>query len=200
MSRLWVFWIALFLMPVTSQADDQQALWEALQDGGKVILMRHATVDSDIGDSFIRDESCFTEKNLNELGERQVKAINSAFKQRAIRIDKVWASPYCRTKDTAKLAFGKFEVSPLLKLIRAVPEQVGKEHQAQIRKILSSYQQEANMVMVTHRPNIADITNIRLEPAQMIVFEPLGDGLFDVLGVLEVPIANHDEQALPLSQ
>ena len=141
-----------------------------------------------MGESFVLDDSCFTEKNLSDFGKQQALAIHTEFQKRGIAIDQIWSSPYCRTKDTAELAFKRYEVSSLLHLIRTVPEKIAEENQNQIRKILSNYQNPANMVMVTHRPNIADIANIRLQPAQMIVFEPLGDGLFDVLGVLDIPV------------
>lgn len=181
---LTFFWF----ISINSQASDQQELWQALEDGGKVIMMRHATVDQSIGESFVLDESCFTEKNLNEFGQQQAKSIYAAFQQHNIKVGQVLTSPYCRTKDTARLAFGHFEISPMLHLIRTIPDDKAAANLAEVRGILSQYQESDNLVLVTHRPNIADITNIRLKPAQMVVFEPLGEGLFDVLGTLDVPV------------
>ena len=188
MWRSLILAVSFLVLPIASQANDLEELWQALKDGGKVIMLRHAVVDPDMGESFVLDDSCFTEKNLSDFGKQQALAIHTEFQKRGIAIDQIWSSPYCRTKDTAELAFKRYEVSSLLHLIRTVPEKIAEENQNQIRKILSNYQNPANMVMVTHRPNIADIANIRLQPAQMIVFEPLGDGLFDVLGVLDIPV------------
>lgn len=179
---------SLAFVSLSSQANEQHELWQDLKDGGKVVMMRHATVDQSIGESFVLDESCFTEKNLNEFGEQQAKAIAQVLSENHIKVGQVLTSPYCRTKDTAKLAFGRFEISPLLHLVRTIPVEKGAANLEQVRKLLSDYQGVDNLFMVSHRPNIADITNIRLQPAQMIVFEPLGDGLFDVLGVLEVSV------------
>lgn len=192
MWRLFFVLTTLLFLPFSTQASDEQSLWEALQEGGKVIMMRHAVVDPDMGDSSILDASCFSEKNLADFGKQQAKSIMQAFEEHAIEVGKVWASPYCRTKETAKLAFGNYAVSELLHLVRTVPDEKAHASQTKIRQILSDYSESANMVMVTHRPNIAEITNQRLKPAQMVIFEPLGDGLFDVLGILEVPVTSVD--------
>lgn len=172
-----------------AKAQEQAAeLWQALQQGGKVIMMRHASVDRTMGESFLLDDSCFSEKNLDEFGIKQAKAIKTAFKQQHVKVGKVYASPHCRTKDTAELAFGQFEVNPILRLIRAIPDEQAAVNMTKVRQILSDYQQPENLVLVTHRPNVAEITNQRLGVAQMAIFEPLGDGLFDFLGVLSVPV------------
>ncbi|QCU91058.1 histidine phosphatase family protein [Thiomicrorhabdus sediminis] len=188
--KAWFIAALILFSPwsLSAQDTDNAELWQALQAGGKVVLMRHAHVDRSIGDSFIQDESCFTEKNLDELGKQQAQAINQAFAKHEIKVGQVFSSSYCRTKDTAELAFGTFQVNPILKLIRAIPVEQAKANMAEVRNLISDYQGGDNLIMVTHRPNIAEITNVRLDVAQMAVFEPLGDGLFDFLGVLAVPV------------
>lgn len=188
--RAFTFVLSVMLLPsiVWAQTEaDQSEFWQALKEGGKVVLIRHAEIDRSVGDSFLLDESCFSEKNLNELGQNQAKAIGEAFRHNAIAVNQVFASPHCRTKDTAKLAFGDFKINPLLRLSKALTPEKASANQDKVRQLISSYQAEGNLILVTHRPNIGGLANIRVETAEMVIIEPLGDGLYDIVERLKLP-------------
>ncbi|MDY0135962.1 MAG: histidine phosphatase family protein [Thiomicrospira sp.] len=171
------------LFSYQTQANDDNAFWQALQSGGKVVLIQHAKLDEAVGDPFSLDPSCFIERNLSDEGRQQAQAIGQAFRDHQIKIDAVWASPHCRTKDTAELAFGQYEIKPELRLIRALTEEQAKLNINQLKKIISDYQGQGNLVMVTHRPNIGELIHQRVQPGYVAVIEPLGDGLFDLVAI-----------------
>ncbi|MDX1352361.1 MAG: histidine phosphatase family protein [Thiomicrorhabdus sp.] len=183
MKNLKILLVALFTFLITPvvQAEDATAFWQALKEGGKVVLVRHAEVDSSMGDSFLLDDSCFSEKNLNDFGRQQAKEIHKQFVQHKIQIDKVLASPHCRTKETAELAFGEFTVTPVLRLTKALTPEQANDNIAKTKKLIADFTKQGNLILVTHRPNIGEIVSIRVEPSEMVVIEPLGDGLFDVI-------------------
>jgi hypothetical protein len=88
------------------------ALVDALRDGGYVIFFRHAaTTRSGQPDDDLT--TCATQRNLNAEGRRQARAIGAAFRELDIPVGRVIASPYCRTKDTARLAFGRVDETTL---------------------------------------------------------------------------------------
>ena len=165
-------------------SDDSDAeFWQALQSGGKVVLVQHAKLDEAVGDPFSLDPSCFIERNLSAEGQHQAKAIGQAFRDHNINIDAVWASPHCRTKDTAELAFGTFEIKPVLRLIRALSEEQAKQNIAELKQLIGNYQGQGNLVLVTHRPNIGELIHQRVQPGYVAVVEPLGDSLYDLIAI-----------------
>ena len=166
-----------------TQADENNVFWQALQSGGKVVLMQHAKLDDQVGDPFSLDPSCFIERNLSDEGRQQAQAIGQAFRDHQIKIDNVWASPHCRTKDTAQLAFGQYEIKPELRLIRALPEDQANQNMANIKRLIADYTGDGNLILVTHRPNIGELIHQRVQPGYVAVIEPLGDGLFDLIAI-----------------
>ena len=190
MLRIFLFTFStfsLFFLNSVAHAESTTAsnFWQALQAGGKVVLVRHAEIDRSFGDSFLLDDSCFSEKNLNELGRNQANAIHKQFKTHTIAIEQVLASPHCRTKDTAEIAFGDFKVEPLLRLTKALTVEQANENIKRVRQMIGNYQGKGNLILVTHRPNIGELALIRVEPAEMVILQPLGDGLFDVVARLQ---------------
>lgn len=191
MKRVWKAWVfgsvwvwSLFGAPSWAEGSGDD-FWAALQEGGKVVLIRHAQIDREFGDAFLLDSSCFSERNLNEDGKAQAKKIGEEFRAHDIQVDQVLASPHCRTRDTARLAFGEFEVMPELRLIRALPEEKAKANLQVTRQLISQFKGDGNLILVTHRPNIGELIYQRLQPGEMAVLEPLGsepgDTVFDLI-------------------
>jgi phosphohistidine phosphatase SixA len=180
----WLYWTTTTLaLSLSTQALADNEFWQALKEGGKVVLVQHAKIDDQVGDPFSLDPSCFIERNLSEEGRQQAKAIGEAFKQHQIPIEAVWSSPHCRTKDTADLAFDDYQIKPELRLIRALPEEQAKRNITQLKQLIGNYQGQANLILVTHRPNIGELIHQRVSPGYVIVLQPLGDGLFDTLAI-----------------
>src|SRR5215471_3402934 len=87
-----------------------EALFAALKQGDYIIYLRHAASNTSQNDADPIDvKDCATQRNLSEDGRTMAKEIGAAFKALSIGVDKVLSSPYCRTKDTAILAFGRAE-------------------------------------------------------------------------------------------
>ena len=92
---------ALLAMLTVTPAHADEAIWSALKDGGKVVLMRHAAVDRSSGNPTLHTSGdCSKELNLSKLGREQAKRIGEMFRARGIFTGDVLASPYCRTMDT----------------------------------------------------------------------------------------------------
>jgi virginiamycin B lyase len=85
-----------------------RALVRALQDGGYVIYFRHAATDFSREDTNKRNlRDCRTQRNLNAKGRAHARAIGRGFRELRIPVGTVLASRYCRTRQTASLAFGR---------------------------------------------------------------------------------------------
>ncbi len=71
-----------------ARADDEQ-VWSALRQGGKVILFRHTHVDIRDGIGHLAPGNCAEEVNLSTSGVEQAKRIGEAFRAHSIAVGEV---------------------------------------------------------------------------------------------------------------
>jgi phosphohistidine phosphatase SixA len=83
-------------------------LIEALREGGYVIYVRHARTDSSQEDTDL--SSCETQRNLNERGRADAASIGQAWSALNIPVGRLISTEYCRTHETAALAFGEPDI------------------------------------------------------------------------------------------
>jgi phosphohistidine phosphatase SixA len=96
--------------PAAGQALGGKALLAALKQGGYVLYFRHTATDFSKNDSQMRGmDDCANQRPLSDHGRTQAKEIGAAIRKLKLPIGDVQASPYCRTVETATLAFGKTE-------------------------------------------------------------------------------------------
>jgi hypothetical protein len=108
--RLWLSGLcALVVAALSGEAmADDATVWSALQQGGKVIIMRHADAPGPEqgreGDpSGFRLDDCATQRNLSNNGRRQAAILGDRIREHNVRIARVMSSPWCRAKETAEL-------------------------------------------------------------------------------------------------
>lgn len=187
-------WLTRTLLPVlllsalaVSSVMADEALWAALKDGGKVVLMRHAAVERGASPLQYTPGDCNQEMNLSQVGRAQAQKIGELFRKHGIPVGDVLASPYCRTMDTAKIAFGNAKPSEALRLLEALPPAQAEQITAQAMKLIGEYKGKANLVLVTHEPNIVALAFETVETAGIFVLAPKGADQFDNLGKLPAP-------------
>lgn len=187
-------WLTRTLLPVlplstlaVPNAMAHEALWSALKDGGKVVLIRHAVVERGISPLKYTPGDCSQDVNLSQVGRKQAQKVGEAFRARGIPIGDVLASPFCRAMDTAKLAFGNAKPSDALRLIEGISAQEIARINAQASRLIGSYKGKANLILVTHQPNVEAIALESLENAGMLVLQPKSGEEFDVLGRIPAP-------------
>lgn len=163
-------------------ADDP--LWKTLQKGGYVLLIRHGPTDTMTHSTHPKAEfeNCVSQNNLSPEGQAAAKRIGKAFKKRRIPIGEVYASPYCRTQDTARLAFGKYQVWDALDLATSFTEEEANLRNAKVAERTGTYKGKKNMVLVTHKPNVDALTLELIEPGTVLVLQPSGNSEFQVIG------------------
>jgi len=177
-------WLPLCVTEVVADTDD--AIWEALQAGGKVLLLRHARIERDEGsaDPRVRDPSCRAEAKLSAQGRQDAAELGRRFRAQQVPVSRVRHSPYCRTADTAVIAFTQASPAAFLSLIEGLPPDAAAEQTAQLQQVISAYAEDGVLILVTHRPNIAAVSFELLGHLDALVLAPDGAGGFDELGVL----------------
>jgi phosphohistidine phosphatase SixA len=188
-SRTPVFLLCLFVLltpsPGRAGANDEQ-LWAALKQGGKVILMRHTHVNIREGIGHLAPGNCAEEVNLSPRGVEQAKRIGEAFLAHGIAVGEVLTSPYCRCIDTGTLAFGRATPVQYLRPPGTVSEDQAKLNQERVVQEIVKHRDPSNLVMITHDLNIADVVlEDTVLMGEFFVVQPKGTD-FDVLGKIQL--------------
>jgi len=164
-------------------------VWEQLQKGGYVLLMRHAQTEPGTGDPpgyTLAD--CRTQRNLSSEGRAQARRTGEAFRTRGIVVNEVRSSAWCRCMDTAMLAFDNASVWPALNSLFDAPER--REAQSeQVQAFVRSVQPPRNVMLVTHQVNITALTGEPVASGEIVVVKAAAkpDGELTVVGRLKVP-------------
>src|SRR5579864_6484233 len=99
-------------------------------------LRRTATdpMQNDAGMTSFTD--CGHQRNLVDKGRHDAQMIGGSIRALAIPVEKVLASPYCRTVETAELAFGRIE--KLNEVRYNGPVQPGEDRYVDMRKLIAT--------------------------------------------------------------
>jgi phosphohistidine phosphatase SixA len=179
--------VLIFSSDSRAYASDEE-MWQKLAAGGLVVLMRHASTNSGnaSGNPLLRDPSCSAERNLSAQGKEEAAHIGRMFKSKGIPVGAVLASPYCRTVETATIAFGSVKSTPYLSLLEVLSANQAETASAQLVQKIGSYKGEKNLILVTHAPNIDAVAFDPVEKAAFLVLKPLGNDEFDELGKINL--------------
>ena len=153
----------------------------ALRQGGYVLYFRHTATDfSQNDDRMTGYEDCARQRNLTDEGRADARAIGTAIRSLGIPIGEVLASPFCRTRETAELIFGRYTVSPA---VRGGPAAAEAGRYADLRLLLSRpTPANANIAIASHgNPFVAVVGGPYLAEGEAAVIEPLGNSWFRVV-------------------
>jgi phosphohistidine phosphatase SixA len=171
--RLALLSVLLFLSP--AWAEPSPEVLRELRQGGYVLYLRHTSTDFSQNDSRMTSfEDCASQRNLTDRGRDEARAIGEHVKRLKIPIDEVLTSPYCRTMETARLAFGKATATGD---VRGGPASDAGGRYAALRKLLSTkVPKRQNLVISSHgNPFHAVAGPPYLAEGEMAVVNPEGD-------------------------
>lgn len=147
---------ALFLLPLVSAA---QALPPV--QGGDVLLMRHALAPGGGDPPGLRLGDCRTQRNLSDEGRAQARAIGERLRALPVPVTALWASPWCRTQETARLAFPALTVQTQPAFGSFFGEREREAAQTrEARRLLEGWRGPGLLLVVTHQVNITALTEV----------------------------------------
>ena len=141
--------------PVRAQMLSGPALVKALQAGGHVIVMRHASSPSQIPEK-PNPDNVPPERQLDEQGRRTATAMGEALRRLKIPIGETLTGPAYRTRETAR-RMGLPNPRPAAELGEITgPMLPASKAQAEwLQKKVTELPRGTNTVLVTHVPNIS---------------------------------------------
>jgi virginiamycin B lyase len=173
--------------PSPTAAPSGPRVVESLRRGGHILYFRHAATDPQPDDADPVDfDDCDTQRNLSNQGRRQSRSIGRAIKRLDIPIGRVLASPFCRTHQTARLAFGKATVANRLENLETAQDDTERQQRIEALSALLSEPpgEGSNTVLVGHGFNITDTADVALAEGEAAVFMPRGENGFRLVARL----------------
>lgn len=163
------------------------AIVAALKSGGYIVYIRHTATDFSKNDEKMRDfDDCANQRNLTDAGREQARLIGAAWRSLKLPLGRVLASPFCRTREVAQLAFGRYERALE---VRGGPGTAGDpvRYQPLARLLASVPAKGTNDVIVSHgnpyqalHPGTA-----YLREGEAAIIRPLPDGGHEVYGRID---------------
>jgi phosphohistidine phosphatase SixA len=159
-----------------------------LRRGGLVLVVRHATTDTSEADGDpVNLDDCRTQRNLSAPGRTEARGIGREVRRLGVPVGVVLASPFCRTRETARLAFsGRATTSRTLVDIGAESDTARQHQTLAVRRLLGTKPAAGTVtVLVTHGSVVAEVTGITVGEGESLVFRPHGNRRFDLIGRID---------------
>lgn len=176
--------LAIMLLPagIGPANSAESTVFDALRDGGHVLLLRHAIAPG-FGDPAGFDPSdCTTQRNLSADGRAQARALGARLRAEGLGNLPVLSSVWCRCQETAReLALTEPVVHAGLNSFfqdRARRDTIV----AALRDLLAALADGDSAVLVTHQVNIQAITGRSVASGAGLVVRPDATGQVVVVG------------------
>jgi phosphohistidine phosphatase SixA len=181
--KFFKFFIILISLTTPIKADLNKKLLSQLEEGGKLIFIRHAYAPGSGDPNNFNLNDCSTQRNLSNEGREQSKYIGEFFKKNKISIDKVLSSEWCRCKETAKIAFKNFSTNSFLNSFFSFEYVKNKDKQIKmLNDYVKKFKSEKNLILVTHYVLIFEVLNYAPSSGEIVV----SDKNFNILGTIKI--------------
>ena len=178
------FFIIIFIFLTTPiKADLDKKLLNQLEDGGKLIFIRHAYAPGNGDPAGFNLNDCSTQRNLSDDGRKQAQRIGEFFTKNKIEIDKVLSSEWCRCKETAKIAFKNYSTNSFLNSFYSSKFSKNKDKQVKaFNYYIKNLEIEKNLIFVTHYVFISEVLNYGPSSGEIVV----SDKNLNIIGSIEI--------------
>jgi phosphohistidine phosphatase SixA len=137
-----------------------------------VALIRHGNAPPGYGGDppGFKIEDCRTQRNLDEQGRGEARALGDAFRAHGVRVDRVLSSPWCRCLDTARLmAVGPVETSWAL-----VPDVAPgfSPRLRELKEVVAAWRGPGTLVLVTHAFTVRALLGFLPMQGETVVLKP----------------------------
>ena len=178
------FFFIIFISLTTSiKADLNKNLINQLEDGGKLIFIRHAFAPGNGDPNNFNLNDCSSQRNLNLIGRKQAKDIGEFFRENKIKIYKVLSSEWCRCKETADIAFNNYSTNSFLNSFYSSKYAKNKDKQVEaLIDYVKKFKSDKNLIFVTHYVLISEVLNYGPSSGEIVV----SDKNFNIVGTVEI--------------
>ena len=178
-----MFIIIFISLTTPIKADLYKNLINQLEEGEKLIFIRHAYAPGNGDPDGFNLNDCSTQRNLSEEGRKQAQRIGEFFDKNKIEIDKVFSSEWCRCKETAKIAFKNYSTNSFLNSFYSSRFSKNKDKQVKaFNNYIKNLESKKNLILVTHYVFISEILNYGPSSGEIVV----SDKNLNIIGNIEI--------------
>ena len=175
--------IIFILLTHSIKANSKELLIEAIKEGGKLIFIRHAYAPGSGDPANFNIKDCSTQRNLNQEGRDQSIAIGLSFKKHKIPIENIISSQWCRCKETALIAFEKFETKTFLNSFYSINFSNNRNQQIKdLKEYVDQWHSKKNLILITHYVVISEVLEYNPSSGEIVV----ADKNFKKLGSIKI--------------
>jgi phosphohistidine phosphatase SixA len=191
---LTVLFIGLVFGSAWGQSSPSAAdVLEALRGGGYIIVLRHGATHTDQADTDpLNLDNIAKQRQLNDKGRADAKAIGDLFKAVGVPIGKSYSSRFNRAVETARLVGGK-EPQATLDVseggLVVSPDENNRRTQALRAMVGTAPEPGTNTLVVTHKPNILDAFGkdwFEVKEGEASIFKPAGGGKYALIARVQM--------------
>lgn len=185
-------WALLFICNTVAAAAEAEPnlltaneMIKRLQTGGYIMYIRHGATDQSQSDMDLSDFGrCDLQRNLSDVGKLESRIMGDALQKLNIKVNDVYTSPYCRTVDTAKGVFGRYEKVDDLKATFTSDVEETAYLSKSLKKRLSVIPVKgSNTALIGHTGNLREAASVWPKPEGVVhVFKPLGKDGYQHIG------------------
>ena len=173
--------LILFFILFAFDSNAENTVVSLLKEEGKIVFIRHSIAPGGGDPENFSLKDCSTQRNLSKKGIEQSKRIGEFFKKNKVIISKVLSSQWCRCKDTAFHAFGKYEEFFALNSTFQIKFSGNSKKQAEaLKNFVKKWDGKGNIIFVTHYVIILKHTNYAPSSGELVIT----DKNFNVLSKL----------------
>jgi phosphohistidine phosphatase SixA len=162
---------------------DQAEMIENMQAGGHILMIRHALAPGTGDPANFQIGDCSTQRNLDDRGRDQARAIGDWLRSKGITSARVYSSQWCRCLETAKLLqMGPVEELPALNSFFELTENREPNLKA-LREFIAQQAPDGKLIiMVTHLVTISAMADEAVSSGEGVLLKLNSESLYEVIG------------------
>jgi len=188
--RFWPYLLvclcALVLPALAGDNMDEVEIIQRMKAGGHILMIRHALAPGTGDPADFQIGDCSTQRNLDDRGRQQAKAIGNWLRAKGLTSARVYSSQWCRCLETAELLeMGPVEQLPALNSFYELPQNREPNLKA-LNKFIDEQPSEGElMILVTHLVTISAITDQGVSSGEGVLIELKKDAPYKMVGRLD---------------
>jgi phosphohistidine phosphatase SixA len=187
--RFWSYFLVclsgLTAIAVAGGDSDNAEMIERMKAGGHILMIRHALAPGTGDPANFRIGDCSTQRNLDDRGREQARAIGNWLRSKGLTSARVYSSQWCRCLETAQLlGIGPVAELPALNSFYELTQD-REPNLKTLRKFIA--QQPADgvlIILVTHLVTISAIANESVSSGEGVLLKLHKDAPDEVVGRL----------------
>lgn len=181
-----VCWSGLITLAMAGIDSDQAEMIERMNAGGHILMIRHALAPGNGDPANFRIGDCSTQRNLDDRGREQARAIGKLLQSKGINSARVYSSQWCRCLETAELlAMGSVAELPALNSFYELTQNREPNLKA-LRKFIAQQPTDGSLViLVTHLVTISAIANEGVSSGQGVLLKLNKNAPYEIVGRLD---------------